>query len=39
MMVALNTVRSNNASLKELGPGLVAVFGTLPIVIGQDGYN
>lgn len=28
-MVTLQTIRANNSSLKELGPGLVAVFGTV----------
>jgi hypothetical protein len=28
-MVALETVRASNAGLKSLGPGLVAVFGTV----------
>jgi hypothetical protein len=27
-MVSLQTIRANNASLKTLGPELVAVFGT-----------
>lgn len=28
-MVALNLVRESNARLRELGPGLVALFGML----------
>jgi hypothetical protein len=28
-MVALNVVHASNARLKELGPGLVALFGIL----------
>lgn len=36
-MVSLEAVRENNASLKDYGPNLVAVFGTFPISI-SDGW-
>lgn len=34
-MVDLNSVRYHNANLKELGPGLVAIFGTLTVRSGK----
>lgn len=34
-MVSLEAVRENNASLKDYGPDLVAVFGTLPTTISD----
>ncbi|MCJ1247102.1 hypothetical protein MMC30_004313 [Trapelia coarctata] len=38
-MVSIQTVRASNAKLKELGPGLVAVFASSPAVGGTSGIG